>query len=261
MPNAERIRLTRTIRNAAITGALLMAVIPPTINHETTLRVWDAAWGTRIGCDYGVEPIDATYPYDAIAVPGAGLYFDEKTQNYQPNSFERRRLHAAALGFVNNLSPKIILLDGQLEPGVDPNINRDYLQTEVSKLSHRKVELPDDAVYIDALSINTATNMEELEKLVQDLELNKILIITDQFHSVRSILLVCAKNVNASYKTVEELTAEYEPMKIEEINKPNIASGMKDRHVKEILEILSLPWDPPGTISTILKQIANASKK
>ncbi len=260
MNRAERVRLSHVVGNAAITGALLVTGIQPLINHETSERVLQAAWGTRIECDDGVEPINAPYLYDVIAVPGAGLYFNEKTEKYEPNSFEKRRLHAAALAFVNKLASKVILLDGQLEPGADPNVSLRYLQDEVHTLSNGKIELSHEAAYIDAQSINTPTNMDELERLVQLTGFKKVLIITDQFHSIRSILLACAREIHASYKTVEELTAEYEPLNIDLINKPNLSGSMRVRETKELVETLSMPLDQRGDIFTLLKHVANSLK-
>jgi len=255
----------KAINIGLISIALLGLIGTPFRNSETSQMVVSALiQHESVYCTIP-EAHPGEAPFDAALVPGSGVYFDDDELAYVPNTFQRRRNRAVALAYVGGMilhyevdgPPVIIMLDGEVAPGIDKNINKKDVQAQVISISQGAVALPDEAIIIENNSINTATNMREAKELVDQFGLGNVLVITDDFHLLRSQLLACANNIPSAGLSVEQLTAQFDSTNFRTVDAPNRTIQMKFRQAKELLEVLSLPWDPQGNVSIALKKIKN----
>jgi len=174
----------------------------PVLNHESTCRVFTAFFGGGIDPATG-EAANSKYPYDVIAVPGAGYDKDEHG-NYILSADEEGRLNSAAKLYVDGYAPFIILLDGGAAQ-INGAGTR-YLQRTVEQMSDGKNKLPASSVFTDdsQSDINTATNMQVLQTFMLERGLKKAVLTTDKFHSIRVELLARNYNINSDIVTVED---------------------------------------------------------
>src|SRR5688572_684339 len=138
--------ICRAVRSAVIVGTL-WGLTMPLFNHDTTELVVDSMMGKTPDCSSG-EASNSEYPYDAIVVPSGGVY-KVSDGYYRPNFFQRRRLEAAALAFINGYAPEVVLLDGDQGPDVGDYVNKYYLQAQIENLSGGKIILSNDSVYVE----------------------------------------------------------------------------------------------------------------
>lgn len=242
----------RSFLKIVATGGLAIAA-KPFFNLDNTLRVYAGLSGGTVDCSSNKESTVGPYPYAAIAVPGAGI---EMTQDgeYGPNIFERLRLEATAIAYINHSAPKIILLDGAMDPRVDPSINKTYLQEIVKRLSQSQSELPDDAVTIEHTTINTATNMEELAKFVRGFP-KTVLVVTNRFHQQRAELLACANGISAVTVIAEDIIIKNDRSRVATIDELYQSPDVQAMTGKEEAEILWQLFDPRARVPTLLKQL------
>lgn len=228
----------------------------PFVNFGNTLRVIGALSGEEVDCKNGVESQNPKYLADAIVVPSAGsLKIDEKT--YTPNDIGKMRLEAAAIAYANHLAPKIILLNGEKRAKEDELTEKKYLQDFFRKLTGETAVIPDEAILIENHSVNTATNMEELAKIVTRHNLKKTLIVTNRFHELRSTLFACANEVPAFSLAAEDLIISQDPGRAEAIKKIYNTGEIRAAEMKERFEVALVIWDPKGMIPTLLVRILN----
>lgn len=239
-------------RKVAIAGSLALLTFSPLLNLPVTVRVADALAGKSVDCSSG-ELTNAPYPYGVIAVPGAGGEIDGNGQP-QPNTFENRRLTAAALAYINGFAPQVILLDG---PGSLGETDKEYLQNQVWTLSGGKKELPGGSVFLDSVSVNTATNMDVLKAFMEKYGLSNALIVTDQFHLDRAMIMACIKKINSKGLSVESLAKMYNKAFSEIVQEEDGEDVVKSLTESERLKILWLPYDPDWLIPTAIKETFN----
>ena len=94
--------------------------------HKNTVRTLIALSGGTVDWVSGLEKRQGNFPYDTIAVPGAGVVINEDG-SAEPNEFEKLRLEAATLAYIYGFAPKIILLDGAMGPQVKSYPIKTYL--------------------------------------------------------------------------------------------------------------------------------------
>lgn len=218
---------------------------PFLVHTENALRVTGAVLGKTVDCGSGVEPNNQQgFPYDAIAVPGAGV-IKAKDGTYKQNAYGEMRLKAAAIAYYWGLAPIIVLLDGQSGPQ-SYNSSIKTLQEAYADLAGEGETIPAGAILAEDKSINTATNMAELSVLSDEHNLRKILIETNRSHLTRATLLACARELAASPLSAESLTLENAP------RMPRL-KRIFDRG-KEQAEVLLIAWDPAGVIPTFVKK-------
>jgi vancomycin permeability regulator SanA len=231
-------------------SAVLLTIGLPLGHLATTERVYTALTGGSVDCSHGEHT--GKYPYGIIAVPGAGGYVDGNGQ-FQPNNFEERRLITAALVDPNDAAPIILLGEPESTRGED----KKYLQDQVIKLSDGKVELPDEKVYIDTNSINTATNMDALKAFMKKHGIENALIVTDEFHINRALILACGDGIDAEGLSVEVAIKNYDPELYPLIEKQDESEQVRDLVRLERLKVFLLAYDPNDVISTVIKRIEN----
>lgn len=244
-----RMRKENSINTFLRAGLVVSLLGIPVLNHASSIEVIKALSGSHVDCSTD-ESLDPGNKYDLIAVPGAGTTDVNVDGVPVPNSFEEGRLKAAALAKINGYASNVILLDGDQAVG---EVDRDRVISLVDELSEGRVKLPKKNVFIDAESINTATNMSYLKKFVDAQGMDRVLIVTDEFHGDRTIILARNKGVNACLSTVEELVGKYAPLDLIEINRRTNSDAMKLTKLKEELETILLMYDPEGKIPTALK--------
>lgn len=223
-------RAAKGIYLAAI-AAIALAV--PIGNFDNTMRVGEALLANTTGCGDGVGPNDQNYPFDAIAVPGAGVSL-ETDGSHLPTGDGQTRLRAAAVAFSEGMAPRIILLAGAGDPG----ISEAYLR----KLTDNS-EIPNGAILVEGNSTNTATNMRELRRIVDEHQIKKVAMVTNMYHGLRSVLLSCANGVATFLLPAEDVLAE---------DSRGIPAAVR---WKERLAVFSQLWDPTGEIQTLLRGV------
>lgn len=228
-------------KKAARNIGLAALIALPILNYKSSSRVIGSYTEKWADCSEG-EAIDPIYPYDLIAVPGAGIYIDEFNNPYI-NGADTGRLTAAAQAYVDGLAPRIILLNGRQESS--PQIAIDYLKNAIEAISEGRIKPHSETIVTDTESINTATNMERLSEFLPSNQVEKVLIITNEFHSQRVAILACNYGINSKVLTVEELTSQ----------KWSGNSALID--TKEAIEVVALMYDPKGVLPTAAKSIVN----
>lgn len=116
----------RTILGAVGFGVAAAIIGPPLLHVKNTQRVLEAVLGSEVDCATGKEAKEHNYDFDAIVVPGAGSIWT--AEGFTPNEYGQMRLEAAALAFAKKMAPRIILLDGAINPQADEQISKKYIQ-------------------------------------------------------------------------------------------------------------------------------------
>lgn len=237
-----------------ITLAISLLAAKPLSDLDHTSRVLAAARGQEVSC---YEPIYAEqddYPYDAIVVPGGGAQMSPEGY-VVPSDFEQIRLEAAAIAFTKKIAPKLILLDGAMDPQVDPSMNRRYLQNKILSLSEGTIVLPDDSVIVENNSINTATNMRALSELAALHDMRTFFLITNVFQLVRAEIFACAYGNNAYPAAAEGIIADFDPARKAGFDQLYASPSMIPIIRKEEVGIAVSLYDPQGYIPTWVKQV------
>lgn len=228
------------IRGAVIGGLVGLAVLPPIANRDV-IALASSLDKDSPSCAEGVSPSSTEgYPYDAIAVLGAGMTNDANG-NIVPSKFETRRLYAAAVLWLTHTAPNIVLLDGHQSPDVDTNINKIKLQEIVRHLSGYTVEIPLSAIQVETESLNTTENAQQMKLIAEKNNWKKIAVDTDEFHIMRAVLNFCINNMAVTGFPVEDVMAEWAPYVEDQINSVNrFSSGQVKRQMKELQGLLDL---------------------
>lgn len=224
-------RATRELWLAAMAAVAL--VLPTVVHFDNTQRVMAALLTKKTSCADGIEPNDPHYPFDAIAVPGAGVSL-ALDGTYLPTGDGQTRLRAVAIAFPNGVAPRIILLDGVGKEG----ISEAYLRRAMELNGGFKI--PIGTIFVENNSTNTATNMKELRRIVDEHHIKKVAIVTNMYHGLRSVLLSCANGVASSLLPAEDLLSE-------ESRSVSVAVRFKEK-----VGILSQLWNPAGEFQTEL---------
>lgn len=239
-------KVTRRVFLGILAGT---AVGFPFLHPESTLRAMGAILGKSVDCGNNKEPQGSKYPFDAIVVPGAGIV-ETIDGNHTPSELGKMRLEAAAIAYSKGLAPSIVLVGWENTPKENGFTQKIYLQDAFKKLTGNLI--PDEAILIEGLSINTATNMEELSKH----NIKTALIVTNRFHKERSTLFACEYGIAASSLSAEDLILKQDPTRAEAIRAMYDSWEIKLAQAKEELELVLAIWDPKGAIPTLLKGMA-----
>lgn len=244
------------IRGAVIGGLVGLAVLPPIANRDIVGLATGLDRGSP-SCADGISPSNTEgYPYDVIAVLGAGMTND--VNGYViPSKFETRRLYAAAILWLTHTAPHIVLLDGYQGPDADPNINKIKLQEIVRHLSGYTVEIPLSAIEVETESLNTTENARQMKLIAEQNNWKKIAVDTDQFHIMRAVLNFCINNMSVTGFPVEDVVTQWAPHIEEQINSVNrFSPGYVKRQMKELEGLLDLIYTR-GQGSVIRKHLIN----
>lgn len=231
--SAERRAARRATRGLCLAAAAAIALAFPIGNFDNTMRVGEALVTKKTGCADGVRPSDPNHPFDAIVVPGAGVDL-APDGSHIPTDDGQTRLKATAVAFSKGVAPRIILLDGKGNLGT----SEAYLRGLIGGS-----KIPNGAILVEGNSTNTATNMEELRKIVDEHQVKRVAMVTNNYHVPRAVLLSCANGIPTSPLPAEDLLTE---------ESRGIPTAIL---LKERLAILSQLWDPKGKIQTLLGKL------
>lgn len=251
MRNKEGRRFNHALLYKSIFAAMFLglAIIPPIINHDSTSRVGVDISGGKIECiNYELTPYSKK-PFDALVIPGGG--FTKEKGIYIPGTAERKRLLAGALEYVNGKSDIVILQDGILPEGADPNTTREWFKAYVRVISEFKMEIPDSAFIVDNESINTATGMIELKKIGEKYGFINYLVVDSDSHVNRSVANGCDLDLSMTGESAEELIALIDPNQAM-INESGLSPSFFIRF-KELTELMSTMYIPGGGATTLFK--------
>ncbi|HVZ12124.1 MAG TPA: ElyC/SanA/YdcF family protein [Patescibacteria group bacterium] len=231
------------------------AVIHPNNTERVLGKIVD---NREIECSHDIEPTNKDgYPYDALAIPSAGRQRIGNTHDFEPNPNGKIRLMAAAIAFMEGVAPKIILLDGEDKTGEFHETNKTYLIQQLRRLGWQGKLPADDPTLTEYHSINTATNMSELAKLVRQNKMSKVKVITSGGHINRSMQLACANGIHARSESAENIVLASYPNS-QEIKDLVKSVQETDNSLKENAELGWSIVDPKGTGPTIVRRILNS---
>lgn len=233
-----------------------LAVGPPIVNFENTQRVTGALFGEDVSCGEGIELNNPQYRFDAIVVPGAGR-LQTADGTFEPTEYGKLRLEAAAILYVHDFAPMVILLNGVGKSEEDTFTEVRYLQDKVQELTGNDTGIPDEAILMDDTSINTATNMSELARIAVEYGLQNVVIDTNEFQSDRAVLFACvygeSVGLSVSSLPAERVVASKYPERADELAGWNDTEQMKVIQAKETAEVALIVWDPKGYVPTWLR--------
>lgn len=241
--NPERRVSRRFFLKAGATSAAALVAEPYLVNAENAGRVIESFLGDSVDCVSGPENRNPHYQADAIAVPSAGTI--RTVNGSEPDESGKIRLEAAAIAYFRKIAPVIILLGAEKDaPGVTGE--EKYLQQAFGKLTGNTARIPDEVIFTERNSINTATNMEELAKMAEGLRIKTVGVISNHSHEKRATLYACTRGLLAFPISAEELIANQ--------------GGNPPRHDwrEELIEAIkraTVAFDPHGEISTLAKGI------
>lgn len=156
-----------------------LGVVLPTINHASTQRILAKyLLGHRIECGGFAKA-------DVIAVPGSNI-IKLPDGEFEPDDLEKTRLRAAAKAFHVGMADKIVLLNGQVKAGIDPTTPRRYLQKVYRELTGNNDGIPDEVIFEEFISENTATNAEQLQRIFNQHGWHNALVLTNDRHLDRN---------------------------------------------------------------------------
>lgn len=245
----------RELARIFMKSVLLTAVAVPALlflaNHKTHNIVADSLWGPSSREKPGFFNESEIPHADVVAVLGGGL--QPNGEEFELNRFQKRRERATAIGIVKfGMSDKVLLLDGLKPDGADLNLTRDYFFEQMSLLSNDQFTLPEKNVSVETVSTSTATNLDALKKFMEQNGMENAIVVTDEFHRIRTEALIKIKGINATVITVEQLFALHDPWELLGAYKQN---EEKDKEWKrsEWLKKMSLFFDPQGEITAELE--------
>jgi uncharacterized SAM-binding protein YcdF (DUF218 family) len=131
------------------------------------ITLWQV-WSTGQG--------DQARPVDAIVVMGAANY------DGRPSPLLRARLdHAVAL-YEEGLAPEIIVTGGKLD-------GDRFTEAEASRRYLVDNGVPDEAILLESDGHSTWESLEGVAAIAADEGIERVLIVTDPYHSLRSRLI------------------------------------------------------------------------
>lgn len=235
----------RTFANTMLAMAIIGASSLPIMNYQTTKNVIAAEIGIPLDCPKPPESVNGIYPFDAVAVLGAGMAIQKDTGLYGPNTFEKGRLTAAALLYLAGYTDTIVLHVGKQKPGVDPHLEVQFLREKVMELSHNTITIPEQAIILETDSVNTASSLQVSKQHIEEHGWGNVLYVSDEFHLAKRIpVIACEYGISGSYLSVEEIYEMYNPEGVQSLRKRNKGKGMAWRKFMEEVKLWSMIIDP-----------------
>ena len=242
--------IRKVVKVSAI-GAGAVAIGAPLYHRENSKRIIGAALRKGVDCTGCIENETTHYPFDAVVVPGGGL---EQAENGQwvPSKFAQLRLEAAALSYRDGIAPSIVLLDGVAGCDQDQMANKLFL---LRRAQERGIALDESSVIAeDQVSVNTATNMDQLRVIAEKYGLKKVRIESNRFHNTRATLFACHRGVAATYMSCEDTILADDPTRYEEIEALYATEYATYLRRKEAIEIAASFIDPSGRAQTLARK-------
>ena len=221
--------IRKVVKVSAI-GAGAVAIGAPLYHRENSKRIIGAALRKGVDCTGCIENETTHYPFDAVVVPGGGL---EQAENGQ-------------------WVPSIVLLDGVAGCDQDQMANKLFL---LRRAQERGIALDESSVIAeDQVSVNTATNMDQLRVIAEKYGLKKVRIESNRFHNTRATLFACHRGVAATYMSCEDTILADDPTRYEEIEALYATEYATYLRRKEAIEIAASFIDPSGRAQTLARK-------
>lgn len=227
-------------------------------NPQNTELVYKYYTDQSVECFNRVDSENEAYPFDAIVVLSGGVGLTPEGESI-PNDFYKLRLEAAAISYIRGQAPRIIIHDGKMDTSIDPSTSQRFLKEEVSRLSGGKTELPDNAIIQEKDSLNTAGNIFELSKLVEQFNLNNLFLISNFFHLDRATMNSCARDLNVYPKAAEDIIIEFDPSREGLIREFYASKQLDNLILKENLVILESLVDPEGFGPILINEFSHGN--
>ena len=227
--------------------------LQPLIHLANTRRILNYFSGKDVDC-FDPSKSENGYPYDAIIVLGGGFGINDEGLP-EPAELHQLRLAAGAISYIRGLAPKIVLLDGKIDSGIDPNLDLKFLQDAVYELSLHKLTLPDTDVIVENNSVNTSSNLREYATISETQGYQSALMITNYWHLERAELLSCNFPVNVFPRSAEDIIIEFDPTLKPVIQSIYDSLDMGDHLLKEDLGVLEQLFDPQGKLPALIKEV------
>ena len=229
---------------AGLATVFSLLAYPLARDIDNSRHIFNALTGQRVDCSPDGE-FEANPTWDAIVVPGGGM---KKNPNgtYAPNEFEELRLEAAAIEYIGGKAPFIILLNGVSNPEADGNVIKEYLKKQVKKLSAGKKKIEDKNIIVENISVDTFTNMEQLEIIVQEKRLENILMVSNFFHIKRATANSCAFDISTTARSAETAIINFNPQRKAEILDYYRSRNLEEIMQNEYLALIYALFDPQG---------------
>ncbi len=189
-----------------------------------------------------------------LAVLGGGIYPVGTT--YDISTFQKRRERAAAIGIVDlHMADKVLLLDGVTPDGVDGDLTKKFFISQEQSLANGGDYLPAEKIMVEKESTSTATNLDGLKKYMKENNINTAIVVTDEFHRIRTEALIKIKKIKAVVVTVEQLARMHNHYEMLAVVRQNASPGMKWRNTSETVKLFTLFLDPEGEASGQLESL------
>ena len=128
--------------------------------------------------------VPAPEDYDAIVVLGAQV----KPEG-EPSVQLAWRLDAAVEAWRAKNVPVVVCgAQGKDEPDAEAHVMKDYLAAK---------GIPEDSIHMDDTSFNTNQNLTNAGKILNELEIGKVLIVTSDYHAPRAMALAGDMGIKA----------------------------------------------------------------
>jgi len=243
----------KSIIQVVALGLTALTVGPPLIHIDNATRAIQAVFTGETGCLNSVESSVVGYPFDVIVVPGAS-HIKTGDGGFEPGEQGKMRLEAAAIAYYHKMAPYIVLLNGTVTPGEDKFTELKFIQRAYARIAGENQVIPQNDIFAENTSINTATNMDELALIAKIHQIRSALIVTNRHHEPRATLFACRRGIPSSSLSAEEILLSEHPEYADAIQKMYATSEMEYAQRKETLELILAIWDPDALIPTYLRK-------
>jgi uncharacterized SAM-binding protein YcdF (DUF218 family) len=133
-----------------------------------------------------ITPLSQKQRVDAIVVAAAGVH-----ASGAPTHTSAIRAHAAGTLYLEGWAPLIIVSGGVTEPYTPP------VEIKGIRLILRGMGVPEEAIVVETRSTNTFENGVESARLIKERGLNKVLLISHDYHLYRLMAVFEKQRVSA----------------------------------------------------------------
>lgn len=187
-------------------------------------------------------------PFDAIVVLTAGN--QTKGKRVEPSVHGKMRLIAGAQALREKLAPNLVIIGGK-STGEKPTA-KEYLERKYQKNNGKFSKIPDRSLTTEEDSFNTATNIKALDLIMKNNGWKKVVLITNEYHLLRSTILALNFGINVTPVSAEDLLKQRDPRFGKVIDDVYKKDNMRLIKRKERAGVALLVFDPKAIAPTSL---------
>jgi len=230
----------------------------PLMDIDNTLHSIKILAGRDPECSDPYHSERKTYPFAAVAILGGGFNYSANGA-IEPNPLQKIRIEAGAIAYYRKLAPLVIFLGGMSNEH-ELLANQNYLQQALAKISNNSRRIAAGSIIYEQKSFNTASNIQELKKLMQSHNLDNALLTTNRFHLSRTDLLACHYGLDYTMQASEELIIGFDPSRAAEIAALYAKPYIRELINKELTGIMEGIPDPGARIYTDIRRTVEEIK-